>query len=109
MLAPDNVQVPEPVFCKVPVPLMTPVEMTSPDPPNIAAVVSVIPPVVIAPVPLLFISEPLMLNDSDVTIPLRSTVAPAAMVVAVAFPSAVACPSLSTPADTVEVPVNVLG
>ena len=102
VFAPDKVHVPASFFSKVPVPLITPDAVTFPVPPIIAAVVSVISPKVVAAVALLLTKDPLMVNNSAVVNPFKSTIAPDAIVVApTVLPNPRSLPNLKVPADTV--------
>jgi hypothetical protein len=101
VFAPDNVQVPDPLFVSVPVPLMTPEAVTFPEPPMIAEVERLMIPDVVDAVPLLFTSEPLMTNCSIEANPFKSTKAPNEMVVATADPKPALLPSFRMPALTV--------
>ncbi len=65
----DRIQVPVPVFCNVPVPLITPDAVASPVPPRIAAVVRVMVPEAVDAVALLLARDPLGVDGSAVLNP----------------------------------------
>lgn len=96
-----------PVFCKVPAPVTKPEAFTFPEPPIMAEVLNVRVPYAFANVPLLLISDPEMVNGSPMVKPFRSTIAPAAMVVATADPRAALLPIFSVPTLTVVAPEYV--
>lgn len=97
----DRIQVPVPVFCNVPVPLITPETVASPVPPRIAAVVSAMVPEAIDAVALLLTRDPLSVKGSAVLNPFKSRMAPDAMVVAVVVPNPLLFPNFNVPELTV--------
>ena len=86
---------------KVPLLLITPDAVALPDPPKMAAVVSVIVPDAVAAVVLLFKSDPEIVKISAVVCPFKSTKAPDLMVVEAVVPNAALLPNFNVPPVTV--------
>jgi hypothetical protein len=92
---------------RVPVLLITPKAVALPDPPKMAAVVSVIVPDAVAAVVLLFKSDPEIMKISAVVCPFKSTKAPDLMVVEAVVPNAALLPNFKVPPVTMVVPEYV--
>lgn len=105
VFTPDKVHIPAPVFCRVPVLLIIPDEVTLPLPPKIAAVVRVMAPDAIEAVALLFTKEPLTVKSSAVVNPFKSKIAANEMVVLAVVPKAALLPNFKVPTLTVPAPL----